>query len=177
MNNELKEHSFILEPDGKIYLKDGDNAVEVSNQKEILMHWKFPTANMIEGIPFTVGYCSVEERTTTECKMPHRSMCYTNCDCVAKLVALVTFPESGEKKRKSFKERLAEEMANQKGEKQSQEETRFNGFVVTIDDGFVCYEYRFPGGDHLSIQALAEAISSETGLEIESFQQVKTLNP
>jgi hypothetical protein len=140
MNNELKEHSFILEPDGKIYLKDGDNAVEVSNQKEILMHWKFPTANMIEGIPFTVGYCSVEERTTTECKMPHRSMCYTNCDCVAKLVALVTFPESGEKKQnyiclncKAVHNWLPEECPccgrksfhkTWTGEKQSQEETQ-----------------------------------------------------
>jgi hypothetical protein len=138
---------------------------EVSNQQEVIdkvPEWKIGDVHSL--------LCSVE-------KFERCTIVEMGPTATRKELALVTFPESGEKKRKSFKERLAEEMANQKGEKQSQEETRFNGFVVTIDDGFVCYEYRFPGGDHLSIQALAEAISSETGLEIESFQQVKTLNP
>jgi hypothetical protein len=59
------------------------------------------------------------------------------------------------------------------------EETQesFDGFVVTIDDGFVAYEYKFPGGNHLSIHQIAEAISSGCGLEIESHKQVKESNP
>jgi hypothetical protein len=53
------------------------------------------------------------------------------------------------------------------------EKKRYEGFKVTIDDGFVVYEYKFPGGEHLSIDEIAEAISTGTGLEIESYSQVK----
>lgn len=61
---------------------------------------------------------------------------------------------------------------SKKPEREETQEERYDGFKVTIDDGFVAYEYKFPKGEHLSIHQIAEAISDQTGLEIESSIQV-----
>jgi hypothetical protein len=138
----MKEHSFILEPDGKIYwvkdmpekikeedldpdiysdghIKDRreqynsalqsaiDNAVEVSNQEEVLERLRgiaYP-----EDVKNDTTYsllCSVEKETQVfvseaidnagwrKCGEDFYSMCDPK---IRRTVALVTFPESGEK--------------------------------------------------------------------------------
>jgi hypothetical protein len=146
------------------------SAVEVSNQEEVKgrlllsgQHRTHGENGELKESPIYELNCRVEVKL--HCNNPQtpggcsNETCWDLEDCQAKVwLAHVTFEEQIEPATEETQE-------------------SFDGFVVTIDDGFVAYEYKFPGGNHLSIHQIAEAISSGCGLEIESHKQVKESNP
>jgi hypothetical protein len=106
-----------------------------------------------EGNVYTIE-CSVEKKEVDT--VEDGGGCYV---AGSKTVALVTFPEN--------KDGLGDSSRN------LEEQEGFDGFIVTIDDGFVAYEYRFPDGYNLSINDIAKAIETGCGLKVQSHKLIE----
>jgi hypothetical protein len=168
MSNLRTEHKFILQDDGKIYLQDGDSAVEVSNQEEVLKALEIGNPALSSRNYYSL-LCSVEKielplhplekaresaANTTYVPKSLRTIAPNElAKPKRKFLALVTFPESGEKKECPKCRTLTPEnchsmycpMRDESGEKQSQEETQeqFWQEVDEIYQAFSAHEFEW----------------------------------